>query len=71
MCYCDEWEFTINRADEFMVGEKATALWYVISPEELWELISLSLRNDILEVTWQSGDGRYSHVGLTGSPKRR
>jgi len=49
MCYCDDWEFSIDRADEFMVSKKNSGKWFVISPPDLWELIEISLRQGIIK----------------------
>ena len=56
MCYCNEYEFTINRADEFMVMEKTENQWYNIDPETLVKLIKHNLNNDVLKIVWQENN---------------
>ena len=49
MCWCDEYDFTINRADEYMVKEKATQQWYVIAPPDVIKAIEKCLELGYLE----------------------
>ena len=44
MCWCDEYEFTINRADEYMVREKPDGRWYIASPNVITTLIEVAIK---------------------------
>ena len=45
MCwYCYEYEFTINRADEYMVREKPDGRWYSATPDVILALIKVAIK---------------------------
>lgn len=58
MCWCDEYEFTINRADEYMVREKPDGHWYVISPHDVVALIQASINRGEVDVSVASYNDR-------------
>ncbi len=59
---CDNYDFTINRADQFMVSKKEVGTFYNIDPEDLWKLIEVGLRQGILSKIWTSDDGKFTDV---------
>ena len=62
MCYCDEFEFTINRADQFMIRDKSGDKWICIAPPDLWKLVEIGREKGIIADTWI--DGNYSQVEI-------
>ena len=63
MCYCDDYEFTINRADEYMVKKKSETYWYVISPEDVWNMIQRELNAGNIKVLSRIMDDTFISVG--------
>ncbi len=61
---CDNYDFTINRADQFMVSKKSAGTFYNIDPEDLWKLIEVGIEQDILNRIWVSDDGKFTHVSF-------
>ncbi len=45
---CDNYDFNINRADQFMVSKKSVGTFYNIGPEDLWKLIEAGLEQGFL-----------------------
>lgn len=43
MCWCDEYNFTINRGDEFMVQKKGDGPWFSITPPDLIKIINVCI----------------------------
>ncbi len=61
MCWCNEYEFTINRVDEYMVREKLRGHWYVISPRDVVALIQASINRGEVDVSVATyGDREHS-----------
>ncbi len=60
--YCEEYEFTINRADQIMVSKKEVGIFYNIAPDDLWELIEVGLLSGILRKVWASDDKEFVEV---------
>ena len=52
MCDCDEFEFTINRGDEFMVLKTGTVRGYRITPENLWKMLDYLLEEGAFYPQW-------------------
>lgn len=61
---CDNYDFTINRADQFMVSKKSVGTFYNIDPEDLWKLIEMGLNKGILNKVWVSDDEMFTEVSF-------
>ncbi len=61
---CDNYDFAINRGDQFMVSKKSVGTFYNIDPEDLWRLIEIGLEKGILNKIWVSDDKKFTEVSL-------
>ena len=65
MCWCHEYEWTINRADEYMVREKPDGCWYTISPHDVIALIQASSNRgeiNVSIVTYCNGGETFARI---------
>ncbi len=51
MCWCDEYEFTINRADDYMIRRKSDGKWYSIDPDNFMRLIEKAFDDGLITIT--------------------
>ena len=70
MCWCDEYEFTINRADEYMVRKKPDGRWYIASPGVIIALIEAAIKRGDVSIyrTLNELEG-FDSVDLVGKDK--